>query len=120
MKNATELFRKGQTDYASSLKQIQTETTKKLNDVVELFEAAGNTTDEYSQKFEIIRNGLSQIFSQIQAGLNEYSNSVRSSIQRYLEAYSTSLTNTTDALASTIQQQNEMVEMLVDTVNRKR
>lgn len=63
---------------------------------------------------------MSQIFSQIQAGLNEYSNSVRSSIQRYLEAYSTNLTNTTDALASTIQQQNEMVEMLVDTVNRKR
>lgn len=120
MKSATELFRKGQSDYAFSLEQIQTETTKKLNDVVELFEAAGNATDEYSQKFEIIRNGLSQIFSQIQAGLNEYSNSVRSSIQRYLEAYSTNLTNTTDALASTIQQQNEMVEMLVDTVNRKR
>jgi hypothetical protein len=120
MKNATELFRKGQSDYASSLEQIQTETSKKLNDVVELFEAAGNATDEYSQKFEIIRNGLSQIFTQIQAGLNEYSNSVRSSIQRYLEAYSTNLTNTTDALASTIQQQNEMVEMLVDTVNRKR
>lgn len=120
MKNATEIFRKGQSDYASSLEQIQTETSKKLNDVVELFEAAGNATDEYSQKFEIIRNGLSQIFTQIQAGLNEYSNSVRSSIQRYLEAYSTNLTNTTDALASTIQQQNEMVEMLVDTVNRKR
>lgn len=120
MKSATELFRKGQSDYAYSLEQIQTETTKKLKDVVELFEAAGNATDEYSQKFEIIRNGLSQIFSQIQAGLNEYSNSVRSSIQRYLEAYSTNLTNTTDALASTIQQQNEMVEMLVDSVNRRR
>lgn len=120
MKNATELFRKGQSDYANSLEQIQTETSKKLNDVVEFFEAAGNATDEYSKKFEIIRNGLSQIFSQIQAGLNEYSTSVRSSIQRYLEAYTTSLTNTTDALASTINQQNEMVEMLVDTVNRKR
>lgn len=120
MKNATELFRKGQSDYAYSLEQIQTETSKKLNDVVELFEAAGNATDEYSQKFEIIRSGLSQIFSQIQTGLNEYSNSVRTSIQRYLDAYTSSLTSTTDALASTINQQNEMVEMLVDTVNRKR
>lgn len=120
MKSATELFRKGQSDYAFSLEQIQTETTKKLNDVVELFEAAGNATDEYSQKFEIIRNGLGQIFSQIQAGLNEYSNSVRSSIQRYLEAYSTNLTNATDALASTIERQNEVVETLVDTVNHKR
>ena len=119
MKSATELFRKGQSDYAYSLEQIQTETSKKLNDVVELFEAAGNATDEYSQKFEIIRSGLSQIFSQIQTGLNEYSTSVRNSIQRYLEAYTTSLTSTTDALASTISQQNEMVEMLVDTVNRK-
>lgn len=120
MKNVTELFRKGQSDYAYSLEQIQTETSKKLNDVVELFEAAGNATDEYSQKFEIIRNGLGQIFSQIQAGLNEYSNSVRSSMQRYLEAYSTSLTNATDALASAIREQNDVVEMLVDTVNRRR
>ena len=120
MKNATELFRKGQSDYAFNIEQMQSETNTKIKDIVELLEAAGSTTEEYSQKFEIIRKGLGQIFSQIQTGLNEYSNSVRSSIQRYLEAYSTSLTNTTDALASTIQQQNEMVEMLVDTVNRKR
>ncbi|MDE5757411.1 MAG: hypothetical protein K2H85_02240, partial [Allobaculum sp.] len=120
MKNATELFCKGQSDYAFNIEHMQSETNKKIKDIVELLEAAGSTTEEYSQKFEIIRKGLGQIFSQIQTGLNEYSNSVRSSIQRYLEAYSTSLTNTTDALASTIQQQNEMVEMLVDTVNRKR
>ena len=37
--------------------------------------------------------------------------------QKYLEQYSTSLTNTTDALSSTIQQQNEVVEMLVESLN---
>ncbi len=120
MRGATDNFRKSQSEYATSLEQIQTGTSQKLNEILTLLETAGSTTDEYAQKFEIIRSGLGQIFSQIQAGLNEYSNSVRSSLQRYLEAYSTNLTNTTDALASTIQQQNEMVEMLVETVNQKR
>lgn len=117
MRNATELFRKGQSEYMSSLEKVQSETQTKLENVVSLFEEAGNVTDEYTAKFEIIRTGLGQIFNQIQVGLNEYSNSVRISIQKYLDGYTASLTQTTDALASTIQQQNEMVEMLIDTVN---
>lgn len=120
MRLATEQFRKGQSEYMSSISSLENETKRKLNEVMELMQKAGTTTDEYAEKFEIIRSGLGQIFSHMQAGLNDYSQSVRNSIQRYLELYTTNLTNTTDALASTIQQQNEMVEMLVDTVNRKR
>lgn len=120
MKIATEAFRKGQTEYSLSLEKVQKETEDKLHEVVELFETAGNATDEYAEKFEIIKNGLGQIFSQIQNGLTEYSRSVSASLQKYLDSYSTSLTSTTDALASTIERQNEMVEMLVDTVNNRR
>lgn len=120
MRTATETFRKGQTEYSLSLEKVQKETEEKLHEVVELFETAGNATDEYVEKFEIIKNGLGQIFSQIQNGLNEYSRSVSASLQKYLDSYSTSLTSTTDALASTIERQNEMVEMLVETVNNRR
>lgn len=120
MRTATEAFRKGQTEYSRSLEKVQKETEEKLHEVVELFETAGNATDEYVEKFEIIKNGLGQIFSQIQNGLGEYSRSVSASLQKYLDSYSTSLTSTTDALASTIERQNEMVEMLVETVNNRR
>lgn len=120
MKNATELFRKGQSDYIINVEKMQSETKNRLDDIMDVLASAGDTTEEYAQKFEIIRSGLGQIFTQIQNGLTEYSSSVRTSLQKYLEVYSANLTNTTDALASTIQQQNEMVEMLVDTVNRRR
>lgn len=120
MRTATEAFRKGQSEYSLSLEKVQKETEDKLHEVVELFETAGNATDEYVEKFEIIKNGLGQIFNQIQNGLTEYSRSVSASLQKYLDSYSTSLTSTTDALASTIERQNEMVEMLVDTVNNRR
>ena len=120
MRTATEAFRKGQTEYSLSLEKVQKETEGKLHEVVELFETAGNATDEYVEKFEIIKNGLGQIFNQIQNGLSEYSRSVSASLQKYLDSYSTSLTSTTDALASTIERQNEMVELLVDTVNNRR
>lgn len=120
MKSATELFRKGQADYAHSLDHIEEETSRKIKEIMSILEVAGNTTSEYVAKFEIIRSGLGQIFSQIQAGMNEYSNSVRISIQRYLDSYTQNLTATTDALASTIQQQNEMVEMLASAIKYKK
>lgn len=120
MKTATETFRKGQSEYSLSLEKVQKETEGKLHEVVELFETAGNATDEYVEKFEIIKTGLGQIFGQIQSGLKEYSNSVSASLQKYLNIYSNSLTETTDALASTIERQNEMVDLLVDAVNNRR
>lgn len=120
MKSAAEQFRKGQNDYSQIIDQIQKETKGKLDDVIELMQTAGETTEEYAEKFETIRNGLSQIFAQIQTGLNDYSTSVRVSIQKYLDTYSASLSKTTENLAGVIQAQNDAVEMLVDTVNRKR
>lgn len=120
MKTATESFRKGQTEYSVSLEKIQKETETKLHDIVELFETAGMATDEYVEKFEIIKNGLGQIFSQIQKGLTDYSTSVSTSLKRYLDSYSASLTATTDALANTIDRQSDMVDLLVDTVNNRR
>lgn len=122
MKTAVEAFRQGQTSFSLNLEKMQKETEAKLLEVFQLYENAGNATDEYVEKFEIIKAGLGQIFGQIQNGLSEYSRSVNESLRKYLDTYTASLTTTTDRLASTIEIQNEMVDSLVQTVNdyRKR
>ena len=120
MKLATELFNKGQNDYIEKLNQLQLSSQKGLDQVAELLRSSGQMTDEYAQKFELIKQGLSGIFAQLQTGLTEYSRTVQATTQKYLDQYSSSLTQTTDALASTIQQQNEVVEMLNETLSKKR
>lgn len=117
LKNATELFNKGQSDYTSSLMNLQQMNQNNIDSITSLLMDTGDMSSEYVKKFETIRLGLASIFTQLQSGLNEYSKTVQSTTQKYLDQYSTSLTNTTDALSSTIQQQNEVVEMLVESLN---
>ena len=117
MKVATEVFHKTQNDYTGSMTNIQQMSQRNIDAITQLIKNSGDMSDDYVQKFETIRSGLSSIFGQIQSGLNEYSKTVQTTTQKYLDQYSTSLTNTTDALSSTIQQQNEVVEMLVESLN---
>lgn len=116
MKVATEVFHKTQNDYTGSMTNIQQMSQRNIDAITQLIKSSGDMSDDYVQKFETIRSGLSSIFGQIQTGLNEYSKTVQTTTQKYLDQYSTSLTNTTDALSSTIQQQNEVVEMLVESL----
>ena len=120
MKLATELFNKNQQDYTENLANLQKSSQKGIDHVAEILRNSGQLSEEYAQKFEIIKSGLGDIFSQLQKGLAEYSRTVQTTTQQYLDQYSTSLTQTTDALASTIQQQNEVVEMLNETLSRKK
>ena len=117
MKLATQLFNKSQGDYAVKMEEMQRNSQRGIDAVAELLKSSGELSSDYVEKFETIRQGLSSIFQQLQTGLTEYSRTVQASTQKYLEQYSTSLTNTTDALSSTIQQQNEVVEMLVESLN---
>lgn len=120
MKTATEVFRKSQGDYSSTLDKLQSQTQSKMVELVDMFEAAGNATDEYAEKFEVVRQGLTQIFSQIQEGLKNYSTTVRTSIQQYLDAYSKNLTETTSNLAAAIESQGEIAEMLAESASKIR
>ena len=120
MKLATELFNKGQIDYTEKLSQLQSSSQRGIEKVEEMLINSGQMSEEYAQKFELIKQGLSGIFSQLQTGLTEYSRTVQATTQKYLDQYSSSLTQTTDALASTIQQQNEVVEMLNETLSKNR
>ena len=120
MKLATQLFNKSQTDYAVKMEEMQRNSQRGIDAVTELLKNSGNFSEDYVEKFEIIRQGLGSIFQQLESGLSEYSRTVQATTQKYLDQYSTSLTNTTDALSSTIQQQNEVVEMLVESLNAKK
>lgn len=118
MKLATELFNKGQNDYAARLAQLQTASQKGIAQVTEMLKNSGQLSDEYVQKFDLIKQGLGSIFSQLQSGLTEYSRTVKDTTDKYLASYTSSLTQTTGALASTIERQNEVTEMLTDTISR--
>lgn len=120
MKLATQLFNKSQTDYTVKMEEIQRNSQRGIDAVTELLKNSGHLSEDYVEKFETIRQGLGSIFQQLQSGLSEYSRTVQTTTQKYLDLYSTSLTNTTDALSSTIQQQNEVVEMLVESLNAKK
>ena len=118
MKLATELFNKGQNDYAARLAQLQIASQKGIDQVSEMLKNSGQLSDEYVQKFDLIKQGLGSIFSQLQSGLTEYSRTVKDTTDKYLASYTSSLTQTTGALASTIERQNEVTEMLTDTISR--
>lgn len=120
MKLATQLFGKSQSEYQDKIIELQSKSQQGINAVEELLVQSGTLSEEYAQKFEVIRQGLGGIFSQLQTGLTEYSRTVQATTQKYLDQYSTSLTNTTDKLSSTISQQNEVVEMLVATLDKQR
>lgn len=120
MKLATQLFNNSQTDYAVKMEEMQRNSQHGIDAVTELLKNSGEMSEDYVEKFETIRQGLGSIFQQLQSGLSEYSRTVQATTQKYLDQYSTSLTNTTDALSSTIQQQNEVVEMLVESLNAKK
>ncbi len=119
MKLATELFSKGLNDSANKLTQLQMTTQKNIDQIAAVLQSAGLLSEEYMRKFETIKNGLALIFSQVQNGLSEYSRTVRKTTDSFLEQYTSSLTQTAGALASAIERQNEVTEMLTDTIARK-
>ena len=120
MKLASELFNKGQNDYAAKLAQLQTSSQKGIDQVTEMLRNSGQLSEEYAKKFDVIKQGLSSIFAQLQNGLTEYSRTVKSTTDKYLAGYTSSLTQTTEALASAIERQNEVTEMLTDTITRNK
>lgn len=117
MKLATQLFNRSQVEYSAKMEEMQRNSQRGIDSLTTLLSNTGEMSQDYVEKFEIIKQGLGSIFAQLQQGLSEYSRTVQATTQRYLDQYSTSLTNTTDALSSTIQQQNEVVEMLVESLN---
>lgn len=107
-------------EHSNKIGVIQQDTERGIAAVKDILHNADELSEGYVKKFGIIEGGLQGIFSQIQNGLTEYSHIVIASNQKYLESYSASLTQTADALSNTIQQLNEVVEMLVESINTRK
>lgn len=120
MKQATELFGQAQTEYATRMDEMQQNSKRSIEDIIELMNNTGEMSQDYVEKFETIKDGIGNIFAQLQSGLTEYSRTVQSTTQKYLEQYSSKLTETTDALASTIQSQMEIAEMLAESLTSRK
>jgi len=118
MKTATEVFHKAQTEYTGNMTELQKRTQQAIDSVVTLLDDSGQLSENYVEKFETIKNGLSVIFAQIQKGLTEYSQTMQASTQKYLEQYSMNLTKTTDALAGTIERQSDIAELFVEALDK--
>ena len=120
MKTATEVFHKAQNEYTGNMTELQKQTQRTIDSVVTLLDNSGQLSEDYVEKFETIKNGLTAIFAQIQKGLTEYSQTMQASTQKYLEQYSMNLTKTTDALAGTIERQSDIAELFVDALDKHR
>lgn len=120
MKTATEVFHKAQNEYTGNMMELQKQTQRAIDSVVTLLDNSGQLSEDYVEKFETIKNGLTAIFAQIQKGLTEYSQTMQASTQKYLEQYSMNLTKTTDALAGTIERQSDIAELFVNALDKHR
>lgn len=119
MKLATQLFNKGQNEYATKIAEIQTNSQRGIDDITELLGETEKMSSEYVEKFEIIKQGISSIFVQLQAGLSEYSKTVQVSTQKYLDQYSVNLTDVIVKLSGIADALVTQVEELNDTLTRK-
>ena len=117
MKQATQLFSSSQKEYTTSMQEAQRNSQQGIENIISVLKNTGEMSQDYVEKFDIIKRGISDIFAQIQSGITEYSKTVKASTQSYLDRYSTSLTDTTDALQSTISHQGELIDMLVEALN---
>ncbi|MBQ2259071.1 MAG: hypothetical protein II339_02280, partial [Spirochaetales bacterium] len=119
MKQATQLFNKGQNEYATKIAEIQTNSQRGIDDITELLGETEKMSSEYVEKFEIIKQGIGGIFAQLQAGLSEYSKTVQVSTQKYLDQYSVNLTDVIVKLSGIADALVTQVEELNDTLTRK-
>lgn len=112
MRHVSDDLSENQSEYIHNMQNVVEKTNENIDSISIVLDSTNSMSKEYVEDFNVIKQGLTSIFNQLQNGLVEYSRTVQASTQQYLDQYSTSLTQTTEALAGTIRQQQEVVEML--------
>ena len=113
--NQNKLAQEHFSKYSSNFVKGNQEIIENINETIE---TSANLVNEYSEKFEVIEQGLKGIFNQIDNGLNEYQKNVGSSLESYLTKYSDALTNTAQSLSSASQEQFEILEELSEQLSK--
>lgn len=113
--NQNKLAQEHFSKYSSNFVKGNQEIIENINETIE---TSVNLIHEYSEKFEVIEQGLKGIFSEIDNGLNQYQKNVGSSLESYLTKYSDALTNTAQSLSSASQEQFEILEELSEQLSK--
>ncbi|MBQ1872341.1 MAG: hypothetical protein II152_01110, partial [Succinivibrionaceae bacterium] len=100
--------------------KLQRNTRTTVASAESLMNQSSRMSQDYVNKFDVIKSELSSIFEQLQRGMSEYSRTVQNTTQGYLDQYTRSLNDTVKSLNSAIEQENEVVENLLDFLGKNR
>lgn len=73
---------------------------------------------DYTNKFEVIRSGLTVIFEQIKRGLIDYQSATRESLNHYLSDFTGQLSSAASSLSGSIANLNEFTEVVSELVDK--
>lgn len=89
-----------------------------LNNHKLVLDKSKETVQNYSEKFEVIEQGLAGIFGQVQTGLREYQETTQDSLNKYLSGFATSLSKAHEGLESAVSGLREVNEELTEQIDK--
>lgn len=120
MKTVSGELRDSLSSYSEGMDKLQRNTRTTVASAESLMNQSSRMSQDYVNKFDVIKSELSSIFEQLQRGMSEYSRTVQNTTQGYLDQYTRSLNDTVKSLNSAIEQENEVVENLLDFLGKNR
>lgn len=120
MKTAADGFRNAQDSYSDAMNNLLDKNQAAIQSAENLLQHSSQMSQDYVNKFDVIKNGLSSIFGQLQNGLAEYSTTVRNTTQGYLNQYTETLKVTAKSLGGATGHLNEVVENLLEELGKNR
>lgn len=120
MKTVSGELRDSLSSYSEGMDKLQRNTRTTVASAESLMNQSSRMSQDYVNKFDVIKSELSSIFEQLQRGMSEYSRTVQYTTQGYLDQYTRSLNDTVKSLNSAIEQENEVVENLLDFLGKNR
>ncbi len=116
MDQASTRIKNSQESYVSGLKEVQEKSSTTIINITSALQLSKNTLEDYSNKFDIIQQGLSNIFAQIKTGLDQYSTTVSQSARTVLDGYSSALTDGINKLQQATSHLGDLVNDISDAI----
>jgi methyl-accepting chemotaxis protein len=114
----SEIMEEVQLKFSEQSNQFLEKNKSTLEEIQNSLTQAKDLQVEYSQKFEIIENGLQGVFQKISNGLEGYQEAVGVSMEKYLVRYSEALTTTAQSLSGAASKQEEILEELTEQLSK--
>lgn len=118
MKETSEGLMSQQKENMQQYKEVQAANQETVDNINEALDTTKQLIDEYTQQYEVIKQGLTGIFEEISKGLQDYSATLRTSTGDALSEYSSALEKSTKGLQNIAEALNESAEELSDGVDK--